>query len=327
MAKNIIGLDIGGANLKAADAHGWARTIPFELWKRPAELAGALVSLIVQPPDQLCVTMTGELCDCFPTKQDGVSAILDAVDHAFPKIPTRVWSTAERWLSPAEARVDWVSVAAANWHVLATYAARKWVKQGTGLLVDIGSTTSDIIPLNEGKASSVGLTDEMRLESVELVYTGARRTPICSLVGEKVCAELFATTLDAYLLLGRISDDESCRDTADGRPATRPFAHARMARMLGGDAATISESQTMILAQKSIDQQCRMITSAIRHVADTLAAPPDRVIVCGSGAFILRQASLTVPFSPTRLLYLADHWSEAQSSAACAVAAAFLGDD
>ena len=76
-----LGLDIGGANLKAANAAGWAQSIPFALWRDPAGLAAALAELIAQAPaaDRLAVTMTGELCDCFRTKAEGVRHILAAV--------------------------------------------------------------------------------------------------------------------------------------------------------------------------------------------------------------------------------------------------------
>src|SRR6202030_2937868 len=107
--------------------------------------------------------------------------------------------------------------------------------RGSGLLIDVGSTTTDVIPLSGGRAVPRGVTDAARLQTSELVYTGARRTPVCALVHEGVAAELFATTLDVYLTLGAFAEDSST-DTADGRPATRPRAHARLARMRGGDA-------------------------------------------------------------------------------------------
>src|SRR6188508_841938 len=79
-----LGLDIGGANLKAATAAGWARSVPFALWRDPEGLAAALAELLRSAPaaDRLAVTMTGELCDCFRTKQEGVLHILRAVREA-----------------------------------------------------------------------------------------------------------------------------------------------------------------------------------------------------------------------------------------------------
>ena len=69
-----LALDIGGANLKAANGLKYARSVPFPLWRTPERLPEALRSLLASGPpfEQLAVTMTGELADCFPSKADGV---------------------------------------------------------------------------------------------------------------------------------------------------------------------------------------------------------------------------------------------------------------
>ena len=80
----------------------------------------------------------------------------------------------------------------------------------------------------------LGRTDPERLQSGALVYTGARRTPVCAVLGGtahpplRVAAEWFATMLDVYLLLGDIRENELDTNTADGRPATRAAAAARI---------------------------------------------------------------------------------------------------
>src|SRR5947208_12344274 len=96
MPRDAIGLDVGGANLKAATASGQAVTVPFELWRHPDRLPVQLAGIRDRWPDVsvVAVTMTGELCDCFPTKRDGVRHILAAVAAAFPCCRTGVWSTA-----------------------------------------------------------------------------------------------------------------------------------------------------------------------------------------------------------------------------------------
>src|SRR5262245_17603691 len=93
MSAQVLGLDIGGANLKAAHTAGTARHVPFELWKRAANLSQALVDLLKgwPPFSVLAVTMTGELCDCFETRTKGVQAILKAVASAAGTFPVWVW--------------------------------------------------------------------------------------------------------------------------------------------------------------------------------------------------------------------------------------------
>src|SRR5439155_17180474 len=92
-------------------------------WKQPERLPAALAELVGRFPDadELAVTMTGELCDCFETKRAGVNAILTAVLNVSRSRPTRVWSTDGVFLNTEEARRDHLKVAAANWHARATF--------------------------------------------------------------------------------------------------------------------------------------------------------------------------------------------------------------
>ena len=290
MAPLVLGLDIGGANLKAATAGGRAVSVPFALWKQPDGLPAALAALVAQFPDatEFAVTMTGELCDCFETKRAGVHAILDAVESAAAGRPVRVWSTDGAFVSVDEARCDYLKVAAANWHALATFAGRYAPDEG-GLLVDVGSTTTDIIPLLYGVPNTTGRTDPARLRNGELVYCGVRRTPVCAVVNEGVCAELFATTQDVYVVLGLIPEEASDRDTADGRPLTVEYSLARLARMLGGDSETLADHAVIDFATRVHGALLASVVAAARRVR--LDMPTLRtVIVSGQGEFLGRRA-------------------------------------
>ncbi|MBA4063773.1 MAG: H4MPT-linked C1 transfer pathway protein [Isosphaera sp.] len=294
----VLGLDIGGANLKAATRDKRAASVPFALWKQPDKLPAALADLVAKFPDaeELAVTMTGELCDCFETKRDGVAAILAAVRFASGGRRIRVWSTDGVFVTADEAKADHLKVAAANWHALATFAGQ-YTFNRPGILIDTGSTTTDVIPLLHGKPMARGRTDRERLRSGELVYTGVRRTPVAAVLGSTVAAEYFATTHDAYLLLGKVAEDPADRDTADGRPATLPFAHARLARMIGGDAETVTREEAAGLAEEVMDKQIRLIEYGIAQAGGTLRSilraselPAGvRFVVSGSGEFVLRE--------------------------------------
>ena len=74
--------------------------------------------------------------------------------------------------------------------------------------------------------------DDGRLRSSELIYTGAKRTPLCALMDHESMAEFFATTEDCYVLLGKLPEKPNARETADGRPMTQAYAHYRIARMI-----------------------------------------------------------------------------------------------
>jgi probable H4MPT-linked C1 transfer pathway protein len=270
--------------------------------------------------------MTGELCDCFPAKRDGVRHILAAVGEAFPGCRVGVWSTAGRFVSSTEANADHLSVAAANWHGLATYAGR-FVPEGTALLIDTGSTTTDVIPLVDGKPRPVGRTDPERLRSGELVYTGVRRTPVCALLGAAVAAEFFATVQDAYVLLGLSPEEPDNLATADRRPMTLPHAHARLSRMLGGDPAITSEADTADLARRAFATQRAVVAAGIRQVLGRMPRPPRTVLFAGSGAFLAVDAWEEVSsgcHDGVPVISLADRGGPDRSTAGCAYALAVL---
>ena len=149
-----LALDVGGANLKAAHSAGQSRALPFELWKRPDELPRALGSLARTLPgaDRVALTMTAELCDCYPTKAVGVRSVLDAALSAFPKSPMVVWGVDGEFHEVGEIREAPALAAAANWLALATLASRL-IPEGPGLLIDVGSTTADLIPLVDNRVA------------------------------------------------------------------------------------------------------------------------------------------------------------------------------
>jgi probable H4MPT-linked C1 transfer pathway protein len=329
----ILGLDIGGANLKAATSAGDARSVPFAVWRAPHELADTLRGLIAEFPsvDRIAVTMTAELADCFATKAAGVAAIIATVREAAGAAPVMFWQTTGKFIS-SSAENSHRTVAAANWHALATWAGRL-VPHGKALLFDIGSTTTDIIPLHDGRPAARGTTDLERLIHQELVYTGVRRTLLCAVaanvpVGGRPCglaAELFATMHDVYLLLGLAPEDETDRNTADGRPATIECAHDRMARMVCCDREEIGLAEACSIARFFRDAQYQQLTTAIERVLGRDDTPLETVIISGSGESVGRDILSRHPQTKSaQFMRLADSFSPSVADAACAYAVAVL---
>lgn len=330
-----LGLDIGGANLKAADTTGRALSEVFEIWRAPHELADRLRALLSHfpAPDVLAVTMTAELADCFATKGEGVEFILRQVEAVAGKTPVHVWTTAGRFVSLGEGRLHPHAVAAANWHGLATWAGR-FAPRGDALLIDTGSTTTDIIPLRDGVPCPTGLTDFQRLRSEELVYTGVRRTPVCA-VSDHVClreftcplaAELFATMLDVYLLTGDIPEDPADCSTADGRPATRQFARERLSRMVCCDRSEITPTEVSEMAAFLSRRQRITIQAAISRPRPELESfQPSTAIIGGSGSFLVRQILAEHPRTAfADIVSLDRQMSPGIAESACAFALATL---
>ncbi len=293
-----LGLDIGGANLKAADGRGWARSVPFALWRDPDGLAGELAALVADAPasTSIAVTMTGELCDCFATKAEGVRHILSAIGDAAAGREVAVYLVDGRLVPKDEAASAPQLAAASNWHALASFAGR-YVKRTAGVLVDIGSTTTDVVPLAGGRPRPQALEDTSRLFAGELVYTGIGRTPVCAVVRHlpwrgrqyPVAAELFATTADAYVLLGLIDEQPAATWTADGRPLTIECARARLARMICADVSQFDEEDALRAAQAICDAQRAQIGAALVRVASAMDPPPECFVLSGSGEFLARQ--------------------------------------
>src|SRR5688500_5003761 len=117
---NWLALDIGGANIKVADGQGYARSHPFAMWRESPQLAQQIRAAISEAPpcDHLAVTMTGELADCFPTKEAGVQFILQAVSAGSDNRHTRVYFVDGRLVSPQVALTAPQLAAASNWHAL-----------------------------------------------------------------------------------------------------------------------------------------------------------------------------------------------------------------
>ncbi|QDT68076.1 hypothetical protein MalM25_09880 [Planctomycetes bacterium MalM25] len=289
-----IGLDVGGANLKAADGRAVSVSEPFELWKRPDDLPEAVQRLLAKfDLAPIALTMTGELADCFATKGEGVRAIVDAVTEASGGREVRVATVDDRWLTPGEAKSFPPLVAAANWRVAARLVAST-LTTDSAAWIDAGSTTIDVIPLRGGRVASRGATDTERLLNGELVYTGVRRTPVCAVVvslpyrGDAcpVAAEWFATTADAWLLLGELDADPTNTETADGRPFTPEASVARLARCFGADSETFTREDAQQAAEAIANAQQQTLLSAMTRAS----LRSELCVLSGEGEFLARRA-------------------------------------
>ncbi len=324
MDTNAIGLDIGGANLKLATAAGAAQSRPFALWKHPEKLAAELRDFTAGMPADIPVgvTMTGELCDCFRTKREGVRHIVEATEEALLGRDILYWTTEGQFVDAEAACEHPITVAAANWHAQATFVGR-YVPEGFGILIDMGSTTTDVIPLGDGIPRPLRRTDAGRLQTGELLYFGARRTPLCALIPDG-CAEHFATIHDVHVLTGTLPEEPNNTETADGRPMTREFAWERIARMIGHDRETVDADVSVRRAcRESIYRQKARLTRAIKGLGMTMCGRNGTVVISGSGSFMTAQwVAENMPKSKQIRLdkLLGDRLSEA----ACAYAVAVL---
>ena len=301
--KRVLGWDIGGANVKVAHVEAGAGGLtvrtesrPFEIWRAKGELRALLRALAAElpPADATAVTMTAELSDAFRTKREGVGFVLDAVTGVGPE-PLRVLTTSGAFVDVATARARPLETAAANWVATATLVARH---VPDALLVDVGSTTADVVPIRGGGVAARGRTDPERLLARELVYTGAVRTNVAAVVPHvplwggqcPVASEWFALSGDAHVLLGDLAPEEYTCPTPDGRPATPEYAAERLARVVCADVEMLRPAEIRAIASAVAEAQVGEIAAAMAAVAARFAAPLTAVTT-GQGAFLARRAA------------------------------------
>jgi probable H4MPT-linked C1 transfer pathway protein len=325
----VVGLDIGGVNTKAVWREGEAvRAVlrPYDVVRDRAALTAVLrdvmAELSAEPAELVALTMTAELSDEFRTKREGVGFVLDAVEAAAPGRVLAFTSGGEL-VSLADARARPLDVAAANWMASALAVA---ALHPDALLLDVGSTTADLIPIAGGHITAEGRSDLDRLLAGELVYTGALRTNLPAIAARvpvrggwcPVASEWFAISADVHLVLGHLAPADYTCPTPDGRAASVEGARERIARLVCADMEQLTPAEVGVIAAYLHAEQVRQLAAAARQagarVVDT--AP---VVAVGVGAFLARAVAERLGRRVVEL-----PWSQAERDAAPAAALAEL---
>jgi probable H4MPT-linked C1 transfer pathway protein len=268
----MIGIDVGGANLKVVDDAGVSiHYCP--LWER-APLAELLRQYIRNDQDPAAVVMSGELADSFESKLAGISFIVAEVRKVFPY--ARFYGTDAQFHTSAVPEL-----AAANWLASADFLR---TRHPDAVLLDIGSTTTDIIPLNRFNCL-LGMTDTKRLQAGYLIYTGMLRTSVATLlhsvdlagVPTPVSTEYFAASADVHLVLKRYT----C-DTPDRKEKTCTASLRRLARVVCADLDEIGTGGAQQIAEQFWAVQRDMICSQTKKIAHSSGAK--EILVAGIGA-------------------------------------------
>jgi (4-(4-[2-(gamma-L-glutamylamino)ethyl]phenoxymethyl)furan-2-yl)methanamine synthase len=311
---NVLGLDIGGANTKAAFISiddGVVREFRttmeyFPFWKRNSEQLCVMISKVkdklASPKELDCVgvTLTAELCDVYRTKREGVNQVLECVQRVFAEEPVYVLDVDGALISVEAAKAEPLKVASANW------AATGWMvskKIGDCVVVDVGSTSTSIIPIAKGKIAAAGKTDLQKLMNGELVYTGSLRTNVAATVIviplkaglARVSSELFAQSADVHLILGNITKKEYTVETVDGQGKTRKDSLMRLARVVCADTEMLAENEIAQIASYVYSKQVEQITDGLNQVYSRLKSNAKTIVpivVTGLGKdFLARKAA------------------------------------
>ena len=288
-----IGIDIGGANTKVASASGEARSLYLPLW-RDNDLADELRCIKAEfQPKHVGVVITGELADAFNSKKEGICSIVSSVNSVFAKpCYLNVRGQFSRQITERDAPL----YAASNWMASAAFVARRFTNC---IFADMGSTTCDVIPIRNGKHAAQ-TTDFERLRERELIYTGALRTNIATILqlvtlnGEdyRLASELFAIAADAHRVLGNISAEDYMCDTPDARPRDLGGCYRRIARILLCDVDELGRERARDVARQVERAQIDLLTQALAF--QKRKHDLNAVVGVGLGEFLIAKAASKV---------------------------------
>jgi (4-(4-[2-(gamma-L-glutamylamino)ethyl]phenoxymethyl)furan-2-yl)methanamine synthase len=336
----ILAWDIGGANIKAArlalqgEQAGLVQVVsrPFEIWREKDQLPEALSEIYFQlfstgMPQALAVTMTAELSDVFATKRDGVTFILESIRSCFPDLAVYVLNLSGQFMPVSEALAHPLDYAATNWLASAQWVARNYPEC---LMVDVGSTTTDIIPILDGKLNVVGRTDMARLVSGELVFTGVLRTNLAAIVQTvpvagrrcRVASEYFAVSGDVHLILGHLRPQDYTCATPDGQLPSLASARRRLARLVCADTEMLSAGEIDAIAEYIYARQVSQLREGLSQVLSRLPGlRRSPVVAVGAGAFLGLAAAQSMNLA---IADLAGTWDRKELAVLPCVSAAHL---
>jgi (4-(4-[2-(gamma-L-glutamylamino)ethyl]phenoxymethyl)furan-2-yl)methanamine synthase len=301
--RSVIGWDVGGAHLKAAraengrivDAIQLASPLRLGLDRLAQAFAEAKARMGVA--ELHAVTMTGELADTFSSRAEGVEKLSALAVRELAPAEVALYAGRAGFIAPRDAPRHVEDIASANWFASAALAAHV---QRTALLVDIGSTTADLVPVVDGAVAARGYTDAERLAAGELIYTGLVRSFVMA-VAERapfggrwspLINENFATMADVYRILGQLPDGADQMATADGRAKTIEASRARLARMVGRDLDDADAAAWRMLAQWFAERQIRAIVDGAMLILSSARMPADApLLAAGIGEALVQEVA------------------------------------
>jgi probable H4MPT-linked C1 transfer pathway protein len=287
-----IGIDIGGANTKVASASGTARSFYFPLWRKN-DLAGLLRCVKDDfKPERVGIVITGELADAFSSKKEGICSIVTAVNSVFSK-PYYLNVRGELTQGIKE---NALLYAASNWAASAAFLAKS-VKNC--IFTDVGSTTCDVIPIQNRRAIAQ-TRDFERLRQHELIYMGVLRTNIATILrfvnfsGKKyrLSTEQFSITADVHHVLGNIDETDYTCDTPDSKSRDLDACYKRIARVLLCDVSELGKENTHEIAKQVERAQINELAEALAFQAQTHDV--QTVVGAGLGEFLIAKAALKI---------------------------------
>lgn len=303
-SRSVIGWDVGGAHVKACLLEdGCVRDVaqwPCPLWQGLEHLHVVLEEArkrwhaIASDTTRHAATMTGEMVDLFDNREEGVHRLAVELGGLLGGT-LRLYAGERGWIEAGAVAGHWNAIASANWRATAELVA---CSLSEAVLLDIGSTTTDVIPVRDGRVAARGTCDAERLATGELVYQGVVRTPLCALAPRmsfdgrltNVMNEFFATTADVYRLTGELDPEHDQQPAADNGSKDAAATRQRLARMIGRDARDATEQQWTELAQGWRAKQLQEIGGQLdRVIAASRLGTNAPIVGAGCGDFLAHE--------------------------------------
>jgi len=287
----ILSFDIGGANIKKLVFDVQKNKILknesyyFPFWERFDDF-DSFLSQLKEKADRVGFVFTAEMVDAFSSRREGVRFLVQKCSRLFsqPRFMDR-----DRKLLLEDEISEPLKLAGAN-YVASLHFMEEHL--GRGILLDIGSTTTDILPFRKGHAP-YARGDLERMMKKQLLYMGCMRTPLAAVASTirfrgreiKPAGELFAVTADVYSALGELESYPT--PTPDGRGKDRDESLQRVARMVCSDASELGD-EVWVLCREFRKAQVEATSHYLKKVAAEHGM--HKAYLGGSGHFLGRSA-------------------------------------
>ena len=293
-----LGIDIGGAHLKCIGLNKKKEIklvdyISYKIWSSSNQLKRTLqnISNKIRSNETLCgITMSAELCDIFPNRENGVKELTKLCKKL--KFNKSYYTCNKPTFSLDPKASEIMSM---NWHSIGRLCEKK-IKDC--IIIDFGSTTTDFICIKNFKFINKYFTDFSRLNNHELLYTGVIRTPIFSLLKKIVInkknynliPEYFSDMSDIYRIKKILNKNIDLDDTSDGRGKSQIESKIRVSRNLGFDYDKSKNNIIEKICNKLSDYQLMAIKNNLSTIKLKYKLPKNtKIVLSGIGQDILHK--------------------------------------
>ncbi|MDC0482314.1 hypothetical protein OAN90_02565, partial [Gammaproteobacteria bacterium] len=238
------------------------------------------------------ITITAESCDNFTDRKHGMTNILEYCSNHI--VGNKLYYTnTNKFIDYNSAINKTEELFSTNWMLTSKFLNSK---KNIDLIIDIGSTTTDIIFKDMHIGSNIN--DYMRLVNKTLLYQGVVRTPLSMMTDNvlfkgnntSLVNEVFATTGDIFNLHGDIDFSKLDYLGSDNLQFTKVNSFTRLARIIGLDYKE-SEREYLIVLSKYFKEL--FISKIIENIKIIFSNKIDDITISaiGEGRFLIEEIS------------------------------------